>query len=153
MRKNIDAQPPHRSYEYTIAAGWPRISALGESMQGASLDLPTRYYLERDPDIMILRRPDGAMVGAFSARGAVSKSVRLQARFFGHFEVLYGDEVITLGRNGKALTILKYLLAHRSRPVSQDHLMGWLWPESNLKKRSEEHTSELQSRQYLVCRL
>jgi DNA-binding SARP family transcriptional activator len=103
-------------------------------MQGASLDLPTRYYLERDPDIMILRRPDGAMVGAFSARGAVSKSVRLQARFFGHFEVLYGDEVITLGRNGKALTILKYLLAHRSRPVSQDHLMGWLWPESNLKK-------------------
>jgi two-component SAPR family response regulator len=39
-----------------------------------------------------------------------------------------------LGRNGKALTILKYLLAHRGRPVSQDHLMGWLWPESNLKK-------------------
>jgi DNA-binding SARP family transcriptional activator len=39
-----------------------------------------------------------------------------------------------LGRNGKALTILKYLLANHTRPVSQDHLMGWLWPESNLKK-------------------
>src|SRR3712207_8341974 len=26
-------------------------------------------------------------------------------------------------------------------------------PSSNLKLRSEEHTSELQSRQYLVCRL
>src|SRR3712207_8715633 len=27
------------------------------------------------------------------------------------------------------------------------------WGTSNLNKRSEEHTSELQSRQYLVCRL
>jgi len=108
---------------------------------------------------MILRRLDGAMIGAFSARGATPETVLeaieespprsaeegswesptpapsvLQARFFGHFEVLCDDEVITLGRNGKALTILKYLLANRSRPVSQDHLMGWLWPESNLKK-------------------
>src|SRR5258707_1887033 len=29
----------------------------------------------------------------------------------------------------------------------------WLNPEILVKKRSEEHTSELQSRQYLVCRL
>src|SRR3712207_7165857 len=28
-----------------------------------------------------------------------------------------------------------------------------LWVLDNNKKRSEEHTSELQSRQYLVCRL
>ena len=134
-------------------------------MQGSSLDLPTGYYLERDPDLLILRRLDGAMVGAFSARGAVSEAVRrtaeetiqeddrweppaerregpsslaarstLRVRFFGHFEMLCDDEVITLGRSGKALTILKYLLANRARPVSQDHLMGWLWPESNLKK-------------------
>jgi DNA-binding SARP family transcriptional activator len=133
-------------------------------MQGSSVELPTGYYLERDPDILILRRLDGAMVGAFSARGAVPDAVRqtleetiqhkpsahspqapssspliaaqstLRVRFFGHFEMLCDDEVITLGRNGKALTILKYLLAHRCRPVSQDHLMGWLWPHSNLKK-------------------
>ncbi|MCA1687966.1 MAG: hypothetical protein LC714_05125 [Actinobacteria bacterium] len=32
------------------------------------------------------------------------------------------------------MAILKYLLAHRVRPVSQDHLMGWLWPESSPKK-------------------
>jgi hypothetical protein len=38
-----------------------------------------------------------------------------------------------LGRNAKALAILKYLLAYQARPVSQDHLMGWVWPESNLK--------------------
>jgi DNA-binding SARP family transcriptional activator len=133
------------------------------------LELPTGYYLERDPDLLILRRLDGAMVGAFSARGAIPEAVRqtavetieeddrwqppadrshtpssssarlspqstLRVRFFGHFEMLCDDELITLGRNGKALTILKYLLAHRSRPVSQDHLMGWLWPHSNLKK-------------------
>lgn len=125
-------------------------------MQGTVLELPTGYYLERDPDILILRRRDGSMVGAFSARGATPEDVRraaeetgqelpeesrrapsrpkLRARFFGRFEVLCGGETLHLGRNGKALTILKYLLANRTRPVSQDHLMGWLWPESNLKK-------------------
>jgi hypothetical protein len=30
------------------------------------LELPTGYYLERDPDIPILRRRDGSVVGAFS---------------------------------------------------------------------------------------
>ncbi len=128
-------------------------------MHGSSLELPTGYYLERDPDILILRRLDGSMVGAFSARGAVPEAVRqtveetahpgsfggpraesdveqshLRARFFGHFELLCDDETMPLGRSGKSLTILKYLLANRTRPVSQDHLMGWLWPESNLKK-------------------
>jgi DNA-binding SARP family transcriptional activator len=121
------------------------------------LELPTGYYLERDPDILFLRRRDGSLVGAFSARGAVPEAVRqtveetahpgssgrpreepdrphLRARFFGHFELLCDDETVPLGRSGKSLTILKYLLANRARPVSQDHLMGWLWPESNLKK-------------------
>jgi len=115
--------------------------------------MPTGYYLERDPDILTLRRLDGSIVGAFSARGAAPEAVRrmvvqetfqgehsveaqpsLQVRFFGHFELLCDDDRMPLGRNGKALTILKYLLANRTRPVSQDHLMGWLWPESNLKK-------------------
>ncbi|MBA2533694.1 MAG: winged helix-turn-helix domain-containing protein [Rubrobacter sp.] len=129
-------------------------------MQGLSLDLPTGYYMERDPDVLVLRRPDGSMVGAFSARGAAPEAVRqmveetvreepsaylqeapaytprpsLQVRFFGHFEMFCDGNAMHLGRNGKALTILKYLLANRRRPVSQDHLMGWLWPESNLKK-------------------
>lgn len=120
-------------------------------MQGLSLELPTGYYLERDPDVLVLRRRDGSMVGAFSARGAAPEAVKraieessrggaparwpaLRARFFGHFELLCDGEAIHLGRNGKALAILKYLLAHRTRPISQDHLMGWLWPESNLKK-------------------
>src|SRR5918998_1756907 len=121
-------------------------------MQGSSLDLPTGYYLERDPDILTLRRLDGSIVSAFSARGAAPEAVRqtveetvqgehsavvqptLRVRFFGHFEMLCEGETMPLGRNGKALTILKYLLANHTRSVSQDHLMGWLWPDSNLKK-------------------
>jgi DNA-binding SARP family transcriptional activator len=123
-------------------------------MQGLSLDLPTGYYLERDADVLVLRRLDGSMLGAFSARGAAPEAVlgmveegrsshpseasthqhSLRARFFGHFEVFCDGDAVPLGRNGKSLTILKYLLANRRRPVSQDHLMGWLWPESNLKK-------------------
>ena len=45
-------------------------------MQGLSLDLPTGYYLERDPDVLILRRLDGSVAGAFSARGAAPDAVR-----------------------------------------------------------------------------
>ncbi len=122
-------------------------------MQGSSLELPAGYYVERDPDVLVLRRLDGSVIGAFSARGAAPEAVlgaieeaapqaaasmpvqsALQVRFFGHFETLCNGEAVPLGRNGKALAILKYLLAHRTRPVSQDNLMDWLWPESNLKK-------------------
>jgi DNA-binding SARP family transcriptional activator len=121
-------------------------------MQGSSLKLPTGYYVERDPDVLVLRRLDGTVIGAFSARGAAPEAVlgaieeatprvaprlarsALQVRFFGHFETFCNGEAVPLGRNGKAVAILKYLLAHQSRPVSQDNLMGWLWPESNLKK-------------------
>jgi LuxR family maltose regulon positive regulatory protein len=127
-------------------------------MQELALDLPAGYYLERDPDVLVLRRVDGSMAGAFSARGAAPEAVRrmieetvgdefsaylpqsparepaLWVFFFGQFEMMCDGNAMQLGRSGKALTILKYLLANRRRPVSQDHLMGWLWPESNLKK-------------------
>jgi DNA-binding SARP family transcriptional activator len=110
---------------------------------------------------MRMRRLGSSMVGgASSARGAAPQATlgvteegaprwsvdgsrraaprpdrcALRARLFGRFEVFRNDEALSLGRNGKALAILKYLLANRARPVSQDHLMGWLWPESNLKK-------------------
>src|SRR3712207_7988557 len=41
-------------------------------------------------------------------------------------------------------------------PAFAGHVPGALkrlYPHINIKYRSEEHTSELQSRQYLVCRL
>ena len=159
-------------------------------MQGISLDLPTGYYLERDPDVLILRRLDGSMVGAFSARGAATEALQqtlkenvkeegsresrgstslettsslqpplqpsdkpaFQVRFFGHFQMLCEDEPMSLGRSGKALTILKYLLANRGRPVSQDHLMGWLWPESNLKKARWSLNSAIHGLRKLLSR-
>ncbi|HEX6711527.1 MAG TPA: BTAD domain-containing putative transcriptional regulator, partial [Rubrobacter sp.] len=55
-------------------------------------------------------------------------------------------------RNGKALTILKYLLANRGRPVSQDHLMGWLWPDSNLKKARWSLNSAIHGLRKLLSR-
>ncbi|MCA1716826.1 MAG: hypothetical protein LC781_08200 [Actinobacteria bacterium] len=60
---------------------------------------------------------------------------RLRIHFFDCFELLCDGEAMSLGRNARALAILKYLLAHRGgRPVSQDYLMGWLWPESDPKR-------------------
>src|SRR3712207_7869446 len=41
-----------------------------------------------------------------------------------------------------------------TRPKGRQHQRGSsMWEERHAKFRSEEHTSELQSRQYLVCRL
>ena len=51
-----------------------------KDMQGLSLQLPGGYNLERDPDLLILRRPDGSMVGAFSPRGAASGAVQRTPR-------------------------------------------------------------------------
>ena len=43
----------------------------GEREEGHErLRLPFGYYLERDADLLILRRADGSFVAAFSARGA-----------------------------------------------------------------------------------
>jgi DNA-binding SARP family transcriptional activator len=152
---------------------------LENEMQGLALELPAEYYLERDPDMLIVRRLDGSMVGAFSARGfapevvvrAIEAGTRgdplahprlmpalapfssgcsVRVRLFGHFEVFCNDEVVPLGRSGKALSILKYLLAHRSHPVSQDHLMGWLWPHSSLKKARWSLNSAIHSLRKLL---
>jgi DNA-binding SARP family transcriptional activator len=125
-------------------------------------DLPTGYRLRRDSDILTLCRSDDSIVARFSAAGADLNEVRkaaeqdyypgtiydheapipdavtdqpcLQVRFFGHLEILCNGEPLDLRCNGKVLAIFKYLLAHRDRQVSRDHLMEWLWPESTPKK-------------------
>ena len=60
--------------------------------------------------------------------------IDLRVRFFGRFEVCYRDESLPLGQNNKALAIFKYLLFRKSRSVSQDYLIEWLWPNSGLRK-------------------
>jgi hypothetical protein len=44
------------------------------------LQLPPGYRLERDPDMLVLRRPDGSTVATFSARGVVPEHVEEAAR-------------------------------------------------------------------------
>jgi LuxR family transcriptional regulator, maltose regulon positive regulatory protein len=71
-----------------------------------------------------------------------SEQAHLQVRFFGPFEVLCEDRTIPLGRNTKALAILKYMLANRTKLVSRDYLMEWLWPEASPKRaRSSLNTA------------
>jgi LuxR family maltose regulon positive regulatory protein len=127
-----------------------------------TLDLPTGYCLRRDPDILTLCRLDTSIVARFSVVGADVNEIRkaaekdyysvtiynheapirntvtdqpyLQVRFFGQFETLCNGDPVSLGRNGKALAIFTYLLAHRDRPVYRDRLMELLWPESTPEK-------------------
>lgn len=58
----------------------------------------------------------------------------LQAQLLGRFAVIYEGEALPLSHDKNALAILKYLLAHRFRPVPQDSLIGWLWPDSPPQK-------------------
>src|SRR5947209_6001342 len=51
----------------------------------------------------------------------------------------------------------RFRLGVGSGEALNEHILGDRWPEADerlemLEERSEEHTSELQSRQYLVCR-
>src|SRR5258707_2956895 len=54
--------------------------------------------------------------------------------------ILYGWHTVTLALQNPARHIRKLLLTENAAPASRS-------------RRSEEHTSELQSRQYLGCRL
>ena len=53
-------------------------------MNDEPLRLPPGYSLdESDPDVVILRRPDGTTVAVFSASGATPESIQ-QAAWEGH---------------------------------------------------------------------
>jgi DNA-binding SARP family transcriptional activator len=145
-----------RDEEYQRGCGGPDMET---RLQESSSGLHAEYCVDRDPDVQALGRLDCSMVGASGSRNVTPRAVPsttektyhgrastggeasgatelsvLRGRFFGHFELFCDGEPVHLRRNGKTLTILKYLLVNSPRPVSQDHLMGWLWPESNLKK-------------------
>jgi hypothetical protein len=42
-------------------------------------ELPPGYSVERDPDLLVLRRPDGTIVAVFSVRGATVEAVEKAA--------------------------------------------------------------------------
>lgn len=71
-------------------------------------------------------------------------------RLFAQFVVLFGDRALPLPQDKRALSILKYLCAHQGKPVSQDFLRGWLWPESSPEKARLSLNSAIYSlRQFL----
>src|SRR3712207_104101 len=106
--------------------------------QAAALVFPTIFFAESDPQVAVI-----ASLATFGV-GYVARPIG--AFVLGH----YGD---THGR--KNVLVLCMLLMGVSTflvallPTYQQ--VGLLAPA--LLVRSEEHTSELQSRQYLVCRL
>ena len=46
-----------------------------DSRRGSTL--PLGYYVERDPDLLLLRRPNGTLVATFSTRGVDPLEVEL----------------------------------------------------------------------------
>jgi hypothetical protein len=54
------------------------VSALGAYREGELL-LPPGYTIERDADVLLVRREGGSVVAAFSARGATSEEVKRTA--------------------------------------------------------------------------
>src|SRR3712207_8598134 len=67
-----------------------------------------------------------------------------RSRIFGKFAQADESDTRVFGGSGLGLSIVKEIVARSGGEVSFDSEPG---------QRSEEHTSELQSRQYLVCRL
>jgi LuxR family maltose regulon positive regulatory protein len=99
-------------------------------MREVKVDTPTNLHRLGDTSLSywgpLTDHPGASVLNGGSSQPS------LRVRFFGYFELLHGDgEIIRLGRNAKSLAILKYLLSHLTRPVSQDYLMDWLWPDSN----------------------
>jgi two-component SAPR family response regulator len=130
-------------------------------MRADLLQLPPSWYLEADADdIIVLRYIDGTIVAKFHARSADLKEIqqaaeetarqtlsqskqdasssgatpdrpRMWVQLLGRFQVTCCCGADLRSSNAKAMAILKYLLTHRSSSVTQDYLMGWLWPEVN----------------------
>src|SRR3712207_9194060 len=76
-------------------------------------------------------------------------AAELEPRLLAHHgaDVLHQREDVPCGPALAPLDEVRVLLADVCRPEPQSAQAG------TLDERSEEHTSELQSRQYLVCRL
>jgi hypothetical protein len=54
---------------------------IGGTGSSKEVRLPPGYTLERsDPDVLVLRSPDGAVVARFSARGATAEAIEREAR-------------------------------------------------------------------------
>jgi DNA-binding SARP family transcriptional activator len=56
---------------------------------------------------------------------------KIRVRLLGGFEVWAGDQQVAGFESQKVRALLSYLVCHRHRTFSRDHLIGLLWPESD----------------------
>src|SRR5438445_266421 len=102
-----------------------------------------------------LRDPSGKMIGAIG----ILRDMRELDKARAYAESLIKnapDPVFVSDLEGKILQAndaVSTLLGFRTDEVLEQSLSRFISPEETREFRSEEHTSELQSRQYLVCRL
>src|SRR2546426_7859137 len=69
------------------------------------------------------------------------------------FELMYSSKGVGLAANQVALPYRLFVVNVTSDPEQKDEEFVFLNPRIRRRKRSEEHTSELQSPCNLVCRL
>src|SRR3712207_7592741 len=91
----------------------------------------------------MIRRPPRSTLFPYTTlfRSALDAGARVEA-------VAGADAVVQEGGHVEAV-----LAEHELRPVGARRFLQHQRPKRGRAGRSEEHTSELQSRQYLVCRL
>ncbi|MEL7158677.1 MAG: BTAD domain-containing putative transcriptional regulator, partial [Actinomycetota bacterium] len=98
---------------------------------------PTPSALRRGPTVV----DTGASVGgredpADTAMAAPQSppAEGLAVFLFGSFRLQLNGSPVDLGLKGKALSLLRYLLAHRDRPTPKDVLMDLFWPQASLER-------------------
>lgn len=120
------ASPEHEEAQHE--GGAPQITITYESARtGALREAPTlsdevRFVDQREKHQQKARLRSSSTL------------LEIGVHFFFPFELLHHGRSLPLGHNSKAQTILRYLLAHTCRPISQDYLEGWLWPGSSPKR-------------------
>jgi DNA-binding SARP family transcriptional activator len=62
--------------------------------------------------------------------GTSGQSGRLEALFFGGFQLLRDGQPVAFGQQWSLLELCRYLIAQRGRPVPRDELLEVLWPST-----------------------
>lgn len=65
------------------------------------------------------------------AQGGYAGEPKIAVEMLGRFKITFGDIVISdsMSRTRQVWNLLEYLIAHRSRPIPCDEIVGVLWPE------------------------
>src|SRR2546422_4673348 len=153
---------------------WPSAWAIPPSTMSPAVDLATelRHALERsgEPGAAELVEAVQVLLGSADAAGPTIGLTQLKRRVYRlQLEPGPGPRSLILKRSEPAIAQLNRLVAERWLPAiglgdrcapllataaeRQGHCVWQIYEDLGDETRSEEHTSELQSRLHLVCRL